>query len=402
MPSRFFGNWLQAYLDFSGPTTEAPTDFNFWTGVWAIGGALRRKVFLDMGHFQWVPNFYIFLVAPPGIVSKSTTLNIGASMLREIEAVKFGPEAVTWQALVEALAGAREEVSLEGNVGLKIETVLFPMSCISIAAGELGTLIQPSNREMIDALVSLWDGKQAPWEKWTKTSGRDLIVNPFINIASCTTPSWIAQNFPEELVGGGFISRCLFIYGEKKRELIAYPMDKLPPDFVATRTKLIHDLEIISTLAGRVKLTKDALDYGRSWYDIHNTEMASPETARFATYRARKQTHIHKLAIVLSAAERDDLIVDAKTLEKAKNLVELTEPSLKKVFDAIGLEGAGKRLSLVMQILLSHGKMTKTALFALLCYKMSSEEFDLAVQAGQRANLIKLYTNATDVYVALL
>lgn len=323
-------------------------------------------------------------------------------MLREIEAVKFGPEAVTWQALVEALAGAREEVSLEGNVGLKIETVLFPMSCISIAAGELGTLIQPSNREMIDALVSLWDGKQAPWEKWTKTSGRDLIVNPFINIASCTTPSWIAQNFPEELVGGGFISRCLFIYGEKKRELIAYPMDKLPPDFVATRTKLIHDLEIISTLAGRVKLTKDALDYGRSWYDIHNTEMASPETARFATYRARKQTHIHKLAIVLSAAERDDLIVDAKTLEKAKNLVELTEPSLKKVFDAIGLEGAGKRLSLVMQILLSHGKMTKTALFALLCYKMSSEEFDLAVQAGQRANLIKLYTNATDVYVALL
>ena len=51
---------------------------------------------------------YIIFVAPAGIVSKSTTANIGMDLLRQVEGIKFGPDAVTWQALVNELQEAKE------------------------------------------------------------------------------------------------------------------------------------------------------------------------------------------------------------------------------------------------------------------------------------------------------
>jgi len=77
---------------------------HFWTGVSTLAGALRRKVWVDMGYFKWFPNFYIILVAPPGIVSKSTTAGIGMSLLRQVPDIQFGPDVITWQALVQSFA----------------------------------------------------------------------------------------------------------------------------------------------------------------------------------------------------------------------------------------------------------------------------------------------------------
>jgi len=199
------------YSSFS----EAPDKFHFWTAISTLAGALRRRVWIDQAYFQWTPNFYIIFVAPPGIVSKSTTLSIGMRLLRQIPGIHFGPDAVTWQALTESLANSTEEVDLTpGRTSGKfsMEVNLQPMSCITIASSEFGTFLNPKDREMVDVLVSLWDGQLGVWEKRTKTSGSDIIANPWINIAACTTPAWIAGNFPDYMIGGGFTSRCVFVY----------------------------------------------------------------------------------------------------------------------------------------------------------------------------------------------
>ncbi|MEM5734298.1 hypothetical protein AAEI00_21825, partial [Shewanella algae] len=71
-------------------------------------GALRRKVWIPQGYFNWYCNMYIVMVAPPGIVAKSTTTNIAMQLLRRVPGIKFGPDIVTWQALVTAFADANE------------------------------------------------------------------------------------------------------------------------------------------------------------------------------------------------------------------------------------------------------------------------------------------------------
>src|SRR5688572_7628753 len=176
MPQRHFADWLQEFMDW-GSYGEAPLKILFWTGVSTVAGALRRRVWIDQKFFQWVPNFYIVFVAPPGIVSKSTTANIGMNLLREVPGIKFGPDIVTWQSLLQSLAQSSEGVSDPRD-----PMTFHTMSAITISSDEFGNFLNPDNPEMIDALVSLWDGKRGDFRKETKTSGKDLIVNPWVNI----------------------------------------------------------------------------------------------------------------------------------------------------------------------------------------------------------------------------
>src|SRR5690606_10204390 len=158
-----------------------------------------------------------------------------------------------------------------------------PMSCITIASSEFGTLLNPNDREMVDVLVSLWDGQIGVWKKATKTQGNDLIENPWINIGACTTPGWLAGNFPEYMIGGGFTSRCVFVYAKKKRRLIAYPSTVQSKEFMTMQKQLVHDLEVISLLRGPVELHPEAIKWGEQWYEEHYRNLNKTlATDRFA------------------------------------------------------------------------------------------------------------------------
>lgn len=331
MSKRRCANWLDTYMQYSS-SSESPDNFHFWTAVSCIAGALRRRVWIDMGYFEWTPNFYIVFVAPPGIVSKSTTASIGMNLLRQVPSIKFGPDAVTWQSLVQSLADSTEGVELNGEIS--------PMSAITIVSSEFGTFLDPNNREMVDVLVSLWDGQRGAFQKSTKTQGNDNVENPWVNILACTTPAWIAGNFPEYMIGGGFTSRTVFVYGEDKRHLVAYPGALLPPEHHRRAEDLIHDLEIISTeLVGPYIITEEARAWGEVWYERHYaTTPTHLMDDKFGGYRARKQSHIHKLALIIAAAQRNELTITMEDLIAAEGFMTETETHMPKVFAQIASE----------------------------------------------------------------
>lgn len=381
MANRVLENWIKSYMGYSSHS-EAPDKMHFWVAVSTIAGALRRRVWIDQGYFQWTPNFYIIFVAPPGIVSKSTTLSIGMNLLKQLEGVKFGPDAITWQALTMALEEANEQVLMaDGNY--------HPMSCLTIASSELGVFFNPNDRELVDVLVSLWDGQVGVWEKRTKTQGSDRIENPWINIAACTTPGWIASNFPESLIGGGFTSRCVFVYAREKRRLVAYPSKDIPPEFLDIQRKLVHDLEAISLLRGQVVLSAPATEWGIRWYEEHyKSKPKHLDNERFGGYLARKQTHIHKLAMVLSAAYKDELVITQQDLEQAAQIVTALEADMPQVFELIGVEGAAKHSTDVLAIVRSAGTISHLDLFRQCFKSMGMQDFTNAVAACQASQQI--------------
>lgn len=380
------------YSSFS----EAPDKFHFWTAVSTIAGALRRRVWIDQAYFQWTPNFYIIFVAPPGIVSKSTTLSIGMRLLRQIPGIHFGPDAVTWQALTESLALSTEEVDLTpGKLPgvLSMEVNLQPMSCITIASSEFGTFLNPKDREMVDVLVSLWDGQLGVWEKRTKTSGSDVIANPWINIAACTTPSWIAGNFPDYMIGGGFTSRCVFVYAEEKRRLVPYPSAEVPKQFKQMEKDLVHDLEIISTMCGELTLSKAAHEFGVKWYvDHYNASHAELSNSRFAGYIARKQTHIHKIAMVLYASDKDAKpgVISSRHLKAASQIATSLEADMPRVFSQIGLIGITKHADEVLQLLRSFRRMERRTLAQHTFNLMGPDELGKSIESLIGAGYCKL------------
>jgi hypothetical protein len=388
MAQRKCKNWLQAFVQHAS-SGEAPLKFYWWVGVSTLAGALRRRVWIDQKYFEWTPNQYIILVAPPGIVSKSTTASIGMNLLREVQGINFGPDVVTWQKLVEDMGKSKEQV-------LDITTGEYtPMSCLTISASEFGTLLNPQDREMTDVLVSLWDGQRGVFKKGTKTSGNDEIENPWINIIACTTPAWIAGNFPEYMIGGGFTSRCVFVYASAKRQFIAYPADHVPANFAEQKADLIHDLELISLMFGEMTLDDEAKEWGELWYMNHwksSHKNLPPE--QFGGYLARKQTHIHKLAMIISAAESDEYIITRTHLSFAADMVDALEHDMPYVFDKIGRTASTQVLNDLNDILKAYNSISQQDLYRMLSRKCTWTEFTEIISSAVNGGFAKLENRA--------
>ena len=324
---RNYPDWIRSYLEYSS-VTEAPRRFHFWAGIGTVAGALRRRVWIDMKRFQWYPSFYIIYVGPPGVVAQSTTIDIATDLLRQVPGIKFGPNAITWQALVSAFAGASEAFEYKGE--------FHPMSPLTLVASELGSLLNLQDRDMINLLIELWDGKKS-YEKITKMSGNDIIEAPWINLQAGTTPHWIADNMPQSMIGGGLSSRCIFIYGDTKDKYIAYVDEHVGDGDEKLRAGLIQDLERISTLCGCYTITKDAREWGAAWYEsFWKDAVARMDDQMLEGYAARKQTHMHKVAMVLSASRGNSLHITADDLQLANTMLIDVEADMNRVFSRIG------------------------------------------------------------------
>lgn len=392
---RHFPDWLKAYQDYT-IASEAPAAFHFWVGVSTIAGALRRRVWIDQIYFRWVPNFYIILVAPPGIVNKSTTIDVGMRLLKQIDGVKFAPESTTWQSLIQHIAESRTIIEDPINGAT-------PACCVTIPISELGTFLAMDEQKMVDHLVSLWDGKIGEFEKSTKTQGKDTIVNPWINIVAGTTPAWINGNFPQYMIGGGFTSRCIFVFANEKRQFVAYPKLAAAHDTSELRFKLVEDLQRISELVGEYELDKGAIEFGSAWYqDLFTNTPVHLRTDDMGGYLARKQTHVHKLAMVLAAAEGDEMVITERILRKAVALVDSVETNLQKVYSAMGASNEGVLASAIMRALKANGGMVlKSEIVAAMMLKASSRQIEDALKLCTASRQVSEVQNGSSIFLKL-
>jgi hypothetical protein len=383
MSSRNHSDWLQAYIRYAS-VSEAPRYMHFWAGVSAIAGALRRKVWFSMGHFNWEPNFYIIFVAPPGVVAKSTTSGIATNLLKQVPGIKFGPNIVTWPALVEKFAGAREGFEYKGE--------FFEMCSLTLEASEFGNLVDPQDKRMIDLLVHLWDGQPGEFSKSTKSTGEDQIVNPWINLIACTTPAWIADNFPEYMIGGGFTSRCVFVYADKKEKLHAYPFLAMKYDKQTEEQKLVEDLIRISELTGEFTLEEEALQWGIEWYENHwKTKPLHLDDERFGGYISRKQSHLHKLAMVLSASESAALRISKENLMTAEMMVTDLEKDMSRVFSKIGKSSTSVQVDRLIDYVTRRGEAPYKEVYQFAhMYFPSARDFEDVILGCIKSGQLKL------------
>lgn len=380
---RKLNDWLESYIKYTS-MNEAPGHFHFWAGVGVIAAALRRKVWMDMKYFQWTPNFYIIFVAPPGLAVKSTVLAIGKNLLTELQTIRFGPAALTWQSLVKNLSECLEHVPMPDGSFL-------PMSCLTFFASELGTLVDPRDRQMINVLVDLWDGQTGIWEKTTKTQGDDRISSPWLNILAGTTPAWLQDNVPKTMIGGGFTARCVFVVGKCKSQLVPYPKLVVDPGWWQDlHDKLLHDLEVISTLRGEAILTPEAYQLGADWYgDHYKKSFSSLQAEDLGGYFARKQTHVHKLAMVLSAARSDALVIEKTDLEKAIAITTAVEEDLPQVFRALTTTELADRTAKLVQVILARKAIEKSELYRMFFHAFENyTQYCAAIQAAVSAGYI--------------
>lgn len=386
--ARHHSNWLRSYIDYTRDS-ESPTSFHFWTGVSTIAGALRRRVWIPMRKFSWTPNFYTILVGPPGIAAKSTSISIGMRLLSKVPGIIFGPESMTWQALADSLAAATESVKYTSPDGTDS---LSPQSALTIQVGELGTFLTMQDDKLISFLIRMWEGQEDMFRHKTRTQGEVEVQNPWLNVIGATTPAWLRVNFPEHLIGGGLTSRIVFVYGDKKRQLVPYPDEVIQDaEYKKLEDTLTEDLKDIATIAGPYVLDPAARTWGHAWYaSLYNgsrpLHMASD---RYSGYLARKQTHVHKVAIILAASEGSKKVITEKNLREADQLVEGIEADMIKVFESIGVVDEAKHVAEIVAFVRAHGLVTSDELWTMCMNLMPMQVFESSLKAAVRGGLLR-------------
>lgn len=393
---RLLENWLDTFLDYTDHM-EAPRLMRSWAGISALASVLRRKVWIDQDQFIWTPSLYIIFVGPPGVITKSTTTDLSTSLLRELPGgiVRFGPNNVTWQALATSFAAAAEMFDYPKGSG-----EFHPMSAVTLVSRELGSLLNPRDQDLVNLFIELYDGAKV-YEKVTKMSGTDVIECPWINLLGATTPSWIADNVPRSALGGGLISRCIFLYGDEKEKFVAYPKRAIkdPKIHATIRKALVADLEHIATaLLGPYELTAAAESWGVQWYEqLWRDAKAHYSDDKLMGYIARKQTHMHKLAMVLCAAYKDQQVIGVEDLQLADQMLQATEGSLDKVFAQIGRTEQSAAAAKFIGMIQSRGMVLYDEAYRLVhAHFPDFHDFEGILAGAVRSGQLQIWQNPAD------
>jgi hypothetical protein len=337
MSDRLLPNWIQAYLAYTH-SNEAPEDFHRWMALTTIAGVLRRSVSFDMGYFTVYPNLFTVLVAPPGRCKKSTAMRISREFLRKVDGINFTSDSISRERLIQDLSQCLKDDQ-------------SPMTAYS---SEFASLLTTSGMDMVVFLTDIYDSPPE-WSHKTKMGGTQKITAPFLNLAGGTTPDWIARSLPLDTVGIGLTSRIIFVYHDTPRK--RPPRPKLTVEQKKLGEFLAMDLRVISTLQG--EYTFDCVGTEKVYDDWYEGRLDNPNPSgdgRLNGYYERKPVHVLKVAMLVAASQRQQLVITQEDLETTWALLESTEAKMPKVFAAVGKNVLAFDLTQIVEVIAAGGK----------------------------------------------
>lgn len=331
---RILGDWLESYMEYTNES-EPPDSYRLWSGISTIAAVLRRKVFL-LWHAPIYPNMYIVLIGPPGRCRKGTAMGQAQPFLREL-GIRLSSNSITREALIRELQEAKATDHDE-------EGIPIYHASLTVFSKELTVFLGYKNNVLMSDLTDWYDCDDH-WIYKTKTQGEDHIIGVWLNLVGATTPELIRSSLPEDMVGSGLASRCIFVYEENKGKIVVDPF--ITQKHTALQQKLISDLWRISSLSGQFRVTEDFIERWCGWYPVQDRETDFHDP-RFAGYLERRPTHLLKLSTILSASRSDDKLVSSYDFDRALRILKQVEVKMPYTFQGMG---RNPQADLLMKIL---------------------------------------------------
>lgn len=340
--SRIFPNFLEAYQAYADDSF-VPPQFNTWTGLSVIAGALERKVWLPWSpKFSFYPNIYVLLISKPGD-GKSVALSKGTDLLQavnqktsnlnilpnQITAAKFTELMGNGKTFIERIPERSVEIlDINGNPITEIlpaHDLIHRQNAGYYFASEASNELTNIYGDFIAALTSLYDCPKT-WAKATKKGGKESLHNVCVNLIACSTFDYLGQLVNDSNIQGGFASRLIYVVS-KSKDVVAQAWQSGCSNAAAKQERdkyeaaLIEDLAHISKIVGPMHATKEFGEAWEAWYLNYERQRRSIESEKLQSLIARTNTNVLKVAMLLSVAESDDLELRIEHWNKALELV---------------------------------------------------------------------------------
>lgn len=373
---------LEFYHEYT-KDTEPPKFYQEWCFLSTIGALLGRNYKFSHGHFDVFPNMYTFLIGSPG-TRKSTAINLSKNLLVQTGYSTFSANRTSKEKFISDMDNKSDEIESYGNMtrvknaNPTFDNLFKNVQGVTneepkemyIVADEVTDFIGRNNEEFISLLTSLWDC--LPFYESRIKTGRSIRLNqPTVSLLAGSTPAGFATTFPANIIGQGFFSRILLIYGESSGRKITFP--KKPS--ASNTAALVAALENIQLKQKGIALCTpsafDALD------EIYKTWVLLRDL-RFNNYSTRRFTHLLKLCLIVSAV-RVSTEIELSDVIYANSLLSYTEVLMPKALAEFGNARNSEVASKVMAAFYD----TKKALTAADLWKSVSNDLDKITDLAQ-------------------
>lgn len=383
---------------------ESPLNFWRWAALAAISAVVKDSVWLNRQMFNLYPNIYVMFHADSGM-KKGPPVNMAKRLVRAVNNTRIISGRSSIQGILKELATA------EAKPGQPILKTAVAFICSS----ELSSSIV-EDKVATTILTDLYDRSYnvGEWRSLLKMETFDL-RDPTITMLTATNESHAADFFGKKDISGGYFARTFVIYerDENRSNSLLVPLvnpidyEKLAM-YLKTLAKLkgeftplasreptdLHRYEIKDKYSGSSAYFTDAGRIYEEWYHGFKSDLKKVKDPTGTLNRFGES--VLKVAMLLSLAEKPELVITASAMEEAITQCEKLVGNIRKVtVGKTGEEGSNAvRKKLLLEELMERDdhKISRAQLNRKYWIQGNINEWDETALSFEAAGFIKIYS----------
>ncbi len=303
--------FIADYINYAEPLTDAPVEFHIATAICTLSTAMSNKIFLPLGDKRLYPNVWALVLAPSGTHRKSSSIQIGLNLIRDLDRKLLLPRDFSIEAFLEGLS--------ENPTGI-------------LAFSEFAALLEMGQRSYMIGLRSiLTDLYDCPPWFTRKLKGKEFTIeNACFSLIGASTIDWLIESLKEGDVKGGFLARFLFFPSSRKTKILPIP----PRADEYQKSLLVAELKKIQRFAGECSYSEGAKDVYDDWYRAHDAHMQREvQLELLSSFYNRIPDYLWKISMLISVSVEGTLTISAESVSKGVILVEYLKQSIKTLVE---------------------------------------------------------------------
>lgn len=311
-------SWLDLIVS-STQELEPPERFFWWAGLAVISAIVKKNVFINRFSYILYPNIYVILVSAKSGLRKGIPMSYARGILNKINCTRIITGQNSLPAVLHDLS--QQFTTPDGKV--------FSDAQVLLCAPELDSFLVKGD----DSLTTLTDlhntHEHEDGYRKNLRSGTIELKNPCVTLLGASNEKLLDDFMQEKDIEGGFLARTFIVHESKRRRNNSLMWE---PKGLVTRGDLARAIERVVNLSGVFEIPEE----GRRFYDEWYNEISSLDFEDRTGSLERIGDQVLKVAMLISLAEDNVLVLEKRHLEIAIQVCEDTLIGVKKVSSGQG------------------------------------------------------------------
>lgn len=301
----------------------SPEVYRLWVAIYVVGAALERRVWTTVlrGRKTYANQFTMLIGRPAN--GKSEAIDAAQRLFTASGCFNICPRDVNRATMIRFLASDKCLARLVLAGEAPIET-----HCASVFATEMGNMIRANDMEYLSLMTELFDNGVLYDNTRVYHGDKPIrITYPQLSILVGGAPRYLANTFPPEAWGQGFMTRVLMIYSSARVEPALFSDEAYDQPL---EKQLVSYLQDLKALEGPIVFDDRARSAFRAWAEAGYPPV--PTSPRLSDYNGRRRMHMIKLCMISSVARSLEKIITLEDFNIALHWLLQAEEAMPAVF----------------------------------------------------------------------